>query len=91
LLARLRREGVLRAAVEAERASGRAALPTGVAELDRALGGGLPRGRVTEVTGPLSSGRTAFLLGVLAAATSRGEQVGLIDPADAFEIGRAHV
>jgi len=86
LLARLRREGVVRSAASAGSAGGRSAfLPTGVEALDRAVGGGLPCGRITEVVGAASSGRTAFLFGVLASATSRGAQTALIDPADAFD------
>jgi recombination protein RecA len=38
-----------------------AALPTGIAALDRALAGGLPRGRLTEITGPLGSGKTSLV------------------------------
>ena len=89
LLARLRREGVLRTAREVGAENLRPVLPSGVETLDRALGGGLPRGRVVELVGPLSSGRTAFLLQVLAAATSHGEQTALIDPADAFDAAAA--
>jgi hypothetical protein len=85
LLARLRREGVLRSASEAGSGGRPAPLPTGLEDLDRAVGGGLPRGRITEVVGPASSGRTAFLFRVLASATSRGEETALIDPADAFD------
>jgi hypothetical protein len=85
LLARLRREGVVRSATDLGSGERRAALPTGVEGLDGALGGGLPRGRIVEVVGPVSSGRTAFLFRVLAAATSRGEQTALIDAADAFD------
>jgi hypothetical protein len=85
LLARLRREGVVRSATDLGSGGLRAALPTGVEGLDGALGGGLPRGRIVEVIGPVSSGRTAFLFRVLAAATSRGEQTALIDAADAFD------
>lgn len=89
LLAQLRREGVLRTAREVSASGRRPVLPSGVETLDRALGGGLPRGRIVELVGPLSSGRTAFLLQVLAAATSYGEQTALIDPADAFDAAAA--
>lgn len=89
LLAQLRREGVLRTAREVGAQRGCSVLSTGVERFDRAFGGGLPRGRVVELVGPLSSGRTAFLLQVLAAATSRGEQTALIDPADAFDAAAA--
>ena len=89
LLARLRREGVLRTALEVGAYGTRPVLPTGVESLDRMLGGGLPRGRIVELVGPLSSGRTAFLWQVLAVATARGEQTALIDPADAFDAAAA--
>jgi hypothetical protein len=52
--------------------------------LDGALGGGFPRGRLSEIVGPPSCGKTALLYGLLAAATARGEVVALVDPADAF-------
>src|ERR1043166_4096898 len=57
---------------------------TGHAELDARLSGGIPRGQVSELVGPRSSGRTALMLRMLAAATARGELVALVD-----EIGRA--
>jgi hypothetical protein len=52
---------------------------TGVGELDQLLGGGVPKGRVTEIVGRRSSGRTALSLSLLAAATARGEVVALVD------------
>jgi RecA/RadA recombinase len=52
--------------------------------LDVALGGGFPRGRLSEIVGPPSCGKTALLYGLLAAATARGEVVALVDLADAF-------
>ena len=57
---------------------------SGVRELD-ALTGGLPRGCLTEVCGPVSSGRTSLLLAVLAAATQRQEACALVDVSDAFD------
>ena len=59
-------------------------VPAGVAEVD-SLSGGLPRGSLTEIVGPASSGRTGLLLSLMAAATSREEVCALIDTADAFE------
>jgi hypothetical protein len=56
---------------------------SGVREID-ALTGGLPRGCLTEVCGPASSGRTSVLLAVLAAATQRREVCALVDVSDAF-------
>ncbi len=61
------------------------AVSTGVAEVDGRLGGGLPRGQLSELTGARSSGRTGLLLAVLAAATGRGELVALIDTFDMFD------
>ena len=60
-------------------------LPTGLALLDERLGGGLPRGQMSEVVGPRSSGRTTMLCAALAAATGRGELVALVDPLDIFD------
>ncbi|HLI83168.1 MAG TPA: hypothetical protein VKV17_04575 [Bryobacteraceae bacterium] len=58
-------------------------VPTGVAELDAALGG-LPRGGLTEIFGPPSSGRASLLASILAAATRRGEVCALVDAEDCF-------
>lgn len=57
----------------------------GTDTLDRALSGGLPRGQVSEVVGPSSSGRTSVAWAALAAATLRGESVALIDTFDRFD------
>jgi hypothetical protein len=57
---------------------------SGVREVD-ALTGGLPRGCLTEICGPVSSGRTSLLLAVLAAATERQEACALVDVSDAFD------
>lgn len=59
--------------------------PTGLEPFDRVLGGGWRRGEVSELTGPKSSGRTSLLLASLAAATARGEVVGLVDSLDRFD------
>jgi hypothetical protein len=58
-------------------------ISSGVREID-ALTGGLPRGCLTEVCGPASSGRTSVLLAALAAATQRQEVCALVDISDAF-------
>jgi hypothetical protein len=58
-------------------------VPSGVREID-ALTGGLPRGCLTEICGPASSGRTSVLLAALAAATQRKEVCALVDISDAF-------
>jgi hypothetical protein len=57
---------------------------SGIPELD-ALAGGLPRGCLTEICGPASSGRTTVLLAALAAATRRGEFCAVIDASDALD------
>jgi len=49
------------------------------------LGGGWPRGHVSEIAGGPSSGRTALLHAALAAATRQGEVVALIDVPDALD------
>ena len=57
---------------------------SGIPALD-ALTGGLPRGCLTEICGPASSGRTSVLLAALAAATGRGEFCALVDANDALD------
>src|SRR5258705_115487 len=47
-------------------------LPTGIPEVDR-IASGLPRGAITEILGPASSGRTSLLHSALAASTTRQE------------------
>ena len=56
---------------------------SGIASMD-ALTGGLPRGCLTEICGPASSGRTTLLLAALAAATQRGEFCVVVDGSDAL-------
>jgi len=57
---------------------------SGILQID-ALTGGLPRGCLTEISGPDSSGRTSLLLAALAAATGRQETCALIDVSDALD------
>ncbi len=57
---------------------------TGIAALD-ALTGGLPRGALSEITGPASSGRTSVMLAALAGATRRQEVCALVDASDSFD------
>jgi recombination protein RecA len=52
---------------------------TGIPEIQ------LPRGCLTEIVGPASSGRTTLLLAILAAATGRGETCALVDTDEAFD------
>src|SRR6267154_5956022 len=58
-------------------------LSTGVAEID-ALVGGLPRGAISEIFGPVSSGRTSFMLSTLAYATAHDEICVVVDTNDVF-------
>jgi recombination protein RecA len=60
-------------------------IPTGMAELDARLDGGIPRGHISEVVGPRSSGRLSILASAMAGATSRGEAMALVDPLDMFD------
>jgi recombination protein RecA len=61
-------------------------IPTGALSLDLALGiGGLPRGRVVEIYGPESSGKTTLALHVVAEAQKRGGEVAFIDAEHALD------
>jgi len=60
-------------------------LPTGVAALDELLEGGFPRGALSEIHGPASSGRTGVLLALLAQVTRRGALGALVDPLDRLD------
>ena len=73
-----------------ERLGEDAVAPLDTEALDRGLAGGLPRGQVSEVVGPASSGRTSMAWAALAAATRRGEAVALIDTFDRFDPPTAH-
>ncbi|MCB9135217.1 MAG: recombinase RecA [Anaerolineales bacterium] len=56
------------------------AIPTGALSLDIALGvGGIPRGRITEIFGPESSGKTTICLHVIAEAQQRGGTCAFVD------------
>ena len=59
-------------------------LPTGIPELDR-LTGGLPRGCLSEICGPASSGRTTAALAALAQVTAREEVCAVVDAQDTFD------
>src|SRR5207244_12989743 len=61
-------------------------IPTGTIALDLALGvGGIPRGRVTEIFGPESSGKTTLVQHVIAQAQATGGVAALIDAEHAFD------
>ena len=66
------------------------AIPTGSLGLDAALGiGGLPRGRVVEIYGPESSGKTTLSLEVIAQAQRRGGTAAFVDAEHALDPGYA--
>jgi hypothetical protein len=58
--------------------------PTGIPALDESTGG-LPRGSLTEIYGPVSSGKTSILLSTLAGRTRNAEACALVDAQDAFD------
>ncbi len=67
-----------------------AAIPTGSLSLDLALGvGGVPRGRVIEIFGPESSGKTTLALHIVAEAQRTGGIAAFIDAEHALDIGYA--
>ncbi|MCH5186891.1 MAG: recombinase RecA [Oscillospiraceae bacterium] len=62
------------------------AIPTGAMSLDLALGiGGVPRGRIIEIYGPESSGKTTVALHVVAEAQKRGGEAAFIDAEHALD------
>ena len=66
------------------------AIPTGAISLDAALGiGGVPRGRIIEIYGPESSGKTTLSLEILAEAQALGGIVAFIDAEHALDPGYA--
>lgn len=68
------------------KAMGVEAIPTGALSLDMALGiGGLPRGRIVEIYGPESSGKTTLALHVIAEAQKEGGDVAFIDAEHALD------
>ena len=61
-------------------------IPTGSLALDVALGiGGLPKGRIVEIYGPESSGKTTLALHVVAEAQKRGGEVAFVDAEHALD------
>ncbi|MBQ7034082.1 MAG: recombinase RecA [Clostridia bacterium] len=62
------------------------AIPTGSLALDLALGiGGVPRGRIVEIYGPESSGKTTVALHIIAEAQKRGGEVAFVDAEHALD------
>ncbi len=67
-----------------------AAISTGALSLDMALGvGGVPRGRVIEIFGPESSGKTTLALHIIAEAQKSGGIAAFVDAEHALDIGYA--
>ena len=65
-------------------------IPTGSLSLDIALGiGGVPKGRIIEIYGPESSGKTTLALHIVAEAQKRGGEVAFIDAEHALDPGYA--
>jgi hypothetical protein len=77
-------DGTLTTAMPA-RVGGDRLAPFGRAALDDPLHGGVPRGQMSELVGPVSSGRTSLAWRWLGGATRRGESAALIDTFDRFD------
>ena len=60
-------------------------IATGIPEIDSFTSGGLPRGALTEIFGPASSGRTSFMLATLAEATQHEEVCAVVDTNNVFD------
>ena len=63
----------------------RGKLSTGIPAMDQLTAGGIARGTLTEICGPVSSGRTSFLFALLGQATRQGECCAWIDTAGTFD------
>src|SRR5574341_68796 len=76
--------------MDAEAVKGIEVVSTGSLGLDLALGvGGLPRGRVVEIYGPESSGKTTLTLQVIAEVQKAGGTAAFIDAENALDVGYA--
>ena len=60
-------------------------IPTGATSLDLALGGGIPKGRIIEIYGPESSGKTTLTLHIAAECQKQGGKVAIIDAEHALD------
>jgi hypothetical protein len=60
-------------------------LSTGLVAIDRALGGGFPRGQLSEIHGPASSGRTGIALALLSGLSRSGALAAWVDPDDRLD------
>ena len=78
---------IMRLGVEGALVHDIAVIPTGSLSLDIALGlGGIPRGRVIEIFGPESSGKTTLALQIIAEAQKTGGSAGFIDAEHALDV-----
>lgn len=60
-------------------------ISSGIPQIDSFTLGGLPRGAITEIFGPASSGRTSFMLSALAEATNQEEVCAVVDTNNVFD------
>ena len=67
------------------RKASRPPIPTGLARADEQLGGGLPRGAISEIVGPQSSGRTGLVLAAIAQVTQAHEVAAYVDATDCLD------
>lgn len=58
--------------------------PTGISEIDTAVGGGIPRGNITEISGSASTGKTSLCLAAVAAITQTGAACAWVDVSDSL-------
>lgn len=66
-----------------------AIISTGFPELDQAIGAGLPRGRIVDIYGPESAGKTTLCLHIIAEAQKAGGQAAFIDAAHKLDLSWA--
>jgi recombination protein RecA len=65
-------------------------IPTGLREVDSIIDG-IPRGAITEIVGPASSGRTSLMLSLLAESTLAQETCALVDASDSLDTASASI
>ena len=83
-------KGVVMRLGDKDISSGHATFSTGSVGLDQALGiGGLPRGRVVEIYGPESSGKTTLTLSAVADVQAKGGVAAFVDAEHALDVGYA--
>src|SRR4051812_14234840 len=83
-------KGAIMTLGEDETAAPMAVIPSGSLSLDQALGiGGYPRGRIVEIFGPESSGKTTLTLHAMAEAQKAGGIAAFIDAEHAFDLNYA--